>query len=197
MEQYAVFVEGLDDLNMVDLKPTIETAAVRAINKTADFSRTHSADAMRRAYNFPGNYLDPAKGRLIVSSRAKSSNLEAMITARARATSLARFMISGTVNRMGVVIEMKKGRSNELERAFPVRLRGSKGENSNLGLAIRTKNGERPSAAYKPSKLAEGLWLLYGISINQAFNYTRDMTARDAAIYLEDEFTRLIDLEKL
>ena len=31
--------------------------------------------------------------------------LEAMLTARARATSLARFMISGQVNRMGVVIE--------------------------------------------------------------------------------------------
>lgn len=197
MDEYAVFVDGLDDLTLVDLKPQIETAAVRAINSTANFSRKHSADAMRRGYNFPGNYFDPSKGRLIVSQRAKSSNLEAVITARRRATSLARFMLSGTVNRMGVVIEMKKGQSSELERAFPVRLRGSKGENNNLGLAIRTKRGERPDRAYRPSKLAEGLWLLYGISVNQAFNYTREMTARDASIYLEDEFTRLLDLEKL
>ena len=197
MDEYAVFVDGLDDLNLVDLKPQIEISAVRAINKTADFSRKHSADEMRRQYNFPGNYFDPAKGRLVISQRAKTNNLEAMITARRRATSLARFMIGGTVNRMGVVIEMKKGQSGQLERAFPVRLRGTKGENNNLGLAVRTKRGERPDRAYRPSKLAEGLWLLYGISVNQAFNYTREMTARDAAIYLEDEFSRLLDLEKL
>ena len=193
--EYAVFVEGLEDLDLVELKPKIETAALRAINRTADFSRSHSADAMRRTYNFPGNYLDPGKGRLVVSKRARTSNLEAMLTARARATSLARFMISGTVNRMGVVIEMKKGRSATLERAFPVKLRGARGENSNLGLAVRTARGARPDAAYKPSKLAEGLWLLYGISVNQAFNYTREMTSKDAAVFLEDEFARLLDLE--
>jgi hypothetical protein len=197
MNEYAVFVEGLDDVSFVDLKPQILTAATRAINRTADFSRGHSADMMRRAYNFPGNYLDPAKGRLVVSQRAKTSNLEAMLTARARATSLARFMISGQVNRMGVVIEMKKGRSATLERAFPVKLRGSKGENSNLGLAVRTKGGVRPDNAYKPSKLAEGLWLLYGISVNQAFNYTREMTSKDAAVYLEGEFLRFLDLEAI
>lgn len=197
MNEYAVFVEGLDDVSFVDLKPQIFAAATRAINRTADFSRGHSADMMRRQYNFPGNYLDPAKGRLVVSKRAKTSNLEAMLTARARATSLARFMISGQVNRMGVVIEMKKGRSATLERAFPVKLRGSKGENSNLGLAVRTKGDVRPDNAYKPSKLAEGLWLLYGISVNQAFNYTREMTSKDAAVYLEDEFLRFLDLEAI
>lgn len=198
MDEYAVFVEGLSDLNLADLKPRIEVAAYRAINKTADFSRSHSADLIRRQINFPGNYLDPSNGRLIVSRRAKTSNLEAMITARRRATSLARFLVSGQVNRMGVVIQMKKGKNTQIDRAFPVRLRsGNDGAMSNMGLAVRTKNGERPKGAYKPARLAENLWLLYGISVNQAFNYSREKTADAAEVYLEDEFTRLLDLEKL
>lgn len=192
--EYAVFVEGLDDLSLVDLSPTIERFALQAINKTADFSRASSASDMRRLYNFPGNYLDPATGNLIVSKRAKASNLEAVVTGRARATSLARFMVSNNgVNRAGVTIEMKRGQSSRLDRAFPVRLNGGQ----SMGLAIRTKDGAKPENAYKPSRLGRGVWLLYGISVNQAFNYSRELTAKEAEIYLESEFSRLLDMEKL
>lgn len=194
MSEYAVFVEGLDDLNLNDLSPKIERFAYQAINKTADFSRSRSAADMRRLYNFPGNYLDPATGNLVVSKRAKTSSLEAIVTGRARATSLARFIVSNNgVNRAGVTIEMKRGQSTKLERAFPVRLNGGQ----SMGLAVRTKDGAKPANAYKPSRLGKGVWLLYGISVNQAFNYSREMTAKEAKIYLESEFSRLLDMEQL
>ena len=188
MDQYAVFVEGLDDLNLVDIAPQIEKAAYQSINKTAVYARAHTSDLMRKQYNFPGNYLNPASGLLIVSKRASLSNLEATITARRRSSSLARFMVRGEVNRMGVAIEMKKGKVTELEHAFPVKLNGGQ----SMGLAIRTKSGERPNHAYKPSRLGNNLWLLYGISVNQAFNYSRSMTAKASEIYLADAFDRMM-----
>lgn len=194
MKEYAVFVEGLDDLNLNDLAPKVERFAYQAINKTADFARARNASDMRRLYNFPGNYLDPSQGRLVISKRAKTNNLESIITGRARATSLARFLVEDNgVNRRGVVIEMLKGQRTGLESAFPVRLNGGQ----SMGLAVRTKDGAKPAGAYKPSRLGKGVWLLYGISVNQAFNYTRDMSKADAELYLEAEFNRLMDMENL
>lgn len=193
VNEYAVFVEGLDDLSIANIAPSVEVAAYRAINKTADYARSFSADDIRRKINFPGNYLDPSKGRLIVSRRAQKSNLEAVITARRRSTSLARFMVAGQANKMGVVIEMKKGQSRKLEGAFPVRLNGG----ADMGLAVRTTDGQKPANAYKPSRLGKNLWLLYGVSVSQAFAYSRELTAESADIYLSDEFNRLLDMEKL
>lgn len=193
MAEYAVFVEGLDELSISDIAPAVERAAYRAINKTADYARSFSADDIRRKINFPGNYLNPSQGRLIVSKRAQTSNLEAVITARRRATSLARFMIAGQANKMGVIVEMKKGQSSKLDKAFPVRLNGG----ASMGLAVRTTDGQKPANAYKPSRLGKNLWLLYGISVSQAFAYSRELAADSADIYLSDEFNRLLDMEKL
>ena len=95
MDEYAVFVEGLDELDLTALAPKIERRALMAINKTADFARVRTKDDLKRRYNFPGNYLEPSTGRLVVSKRAKTNDLEAMITARARGTSLARFIRAG------------------------------------------------------------------------------------------------------
>lgn len=190
MSEYAVFVEGLNDLSLSDIAPKIEKAAMWAINATAKRARTTSAKDIQNTFNFPGNYLQPSTGRLVVSSRARTSNLEAVITARRRATSLARFMVEGEANRKGVVIEMKRGRRTEFKEAFPINLR-----NNNMGLAVRTKDGLAPAGAYKPKSLGRGLWLLYGVSVDQAFNYAREMAADEAEIFLDSEFNRLLDLE--
>ncbi len=188
MKEYAVFVEGLDDLNLAELTPQIERYAYQAINKTADYARARNSQDIKRLYNFPGNYLDPSQGRLVVSKRAKTSNLEAVVSGRPRPTSLARFIVSSNgVNRKGVAIEMKRGQRTELEKAFPVKLNGG----ASLGLAVRTTDGAKPGKAYKPSRLGKGIWLLYGISVDQAFNYSREMSQDEAALYLEAEFDRL------
>lgn len=194
---YAIMIEGMSDLNLADADEKITKAAMMAVNNTARFARSDSAEAMRKTYNFPGNYLDPVSGRLIVSQQARLSNLEAVITGRKRPTSLARFMVQNNgANHEGVVVEMKRGQMTALKRAFPIKLRRGGESSGNLGLAVRVKGHSAPRNAYKPKLLStnasSSLWLLYGISVDQAFRYAKELTADRAAIYLESEASRLM-----
>lgn len=196
MRGFAIFADGLHDIaNLDDLKPEIERAAYRAINATADWTRTLSGELIRAQINFPASYLMPSAGRLAVTGRAGPGQLLASITARRRATSLARFVTGGTPDKKGVTIQMKKGRTQELPNAFLMRLRSgtSIDTSGNLGLAIRTRRGERPNNAYKPVRVSETLWLLYGASISQVFQSVREDVRPDAEEYLAAEFRRLLD----
>ncbi|MEN3144653.1 hypothetical protein ABDF71_21925 [Ochrobactrum sp. WV_118_8] len=198
MLEYALFVEGLSELTDLDkqVDPRIVQAAYRAINSTADRARTDSADEIRRQLNFPAAYLKPSQGRLIVSQRANSSSLEAIITGRRRATSLARFVTSGTPGKRGVNVAVKPGRNVAMPSAFLMKLRSGNDieTKNNLGLAIRTSKGARPDGAYKPTRIADGLWLLYGPSVDQAFKSVRKDVTPDAERHLASEFSRLLDL---
>lgn len=198
MIDYALFVEGLDEIVNLDkqLDPQIVKAAYRAINATADRARTDSAEEIRRQVNFPASYLKPSQGRLLVSQRASGSSLEAIITGRRRATSLARFVTSGTPGKKGVSVAVKPGRNVELPNAFLMRLRSGSNVDTknNLGLAIRTAKGERPNSAYKPVRVADGLWLLYGPSVDQVFKTVREDVRPDAESFLASEFYRLLDV---
>lgn len=198
MIDYALFVEGLDEIVNLDkqLDPQIVKAAYRAINATADRARTDSAEEIRRQVNFPASYLKPSQGRLLVSQRASGSSLEAIITGRRRATSLARFVTNGTPGKKGVSVAVKPGRNVELPNAFLMRLRSGSGVDTknNLGLAIRTAKGERPNSAYKPVRVADGLWLLYGPSVDQVFKTVREDIRPDAESFLASEFYRLLDV---
>ena len=193
-EAYFVFVEGLDDINLATVSDGVQKAAIMAINNTAKFARADAAKMIRDRYNFPGNYLDPSQDRLVVSKYAQRNNLEAIIKSRRRATSLARFIISDSgQNRQGVVVEVLKGTSKRMDHAFRVGLK-----NSNAGLAIRTKNGEKPSAAFRPKPFKDKhgrikFWLLYGMSVNQAFIHASQMEEERASVYLQSEFSRLMD----
>ena len=196
---YAVFVEGLEGvLDLDNLKPEIEKAARLAINSTATRVRTAAADAMMREINFPARYLNPSEGRLKVTSYATSNSLQAVVTGRRRATSLARFVTSGTPGKTGLSVSMKKGRSKRMGRAFLMKLKSGAGSietKNNLGLAVRTAKGKRPDAAYKPVKVADNLWLLYGVSVDQAFRLARDKVRPEAESFLEDEFKRLLEVK--
>lgn len=197
MMNYAVFVDGLNGLNLEDLKPQIAMAATRAINETADRTRTSSARRILSKLNFPKSYLDPSTKRLVVSKRARQGDLEAIITGRHRATSLARFVTGGIPGKKGARVSIKPGKSVNLPGAFLMKLKSGSGieTNQNLGLAIRTKKGQRPNRAYKPVQISETLWLLYGPSVSQAFKFAADMESDKAADYLEAEFTRLMGVD--
>lgn len=199
MMEYALFVEGLDDLvNLSEkLDPQIVRAAYRAINSTADRARTASAEEIRRQVNFPANYLKPRAGRLSVTKRASSNSLEAVITGRRRPTSLARFITRGTPGKKGATVAVKPGRAIEMPNAFIMKLRSGNNVDTknNLGLAVRTKKGERPKGAYKPVRIADGLWLLYGPSIDQVFKTVRGDVTPEAERRLGQEFARLLDLK--
>ena len=201
--EFAIVIEGFSAGGYIgNLSPDkVAQAALRAINKIADRSRTRADKAVRTQIAFPARYLGPAAKRLWVETKASKTSLEAVVRGRGRPTSLARFsrakhMSGGQRHKDGKVdVMVKQGVRKHIQRAFIMRLR-----NGNTGLAVRT-NGGPPPGAYRPKAITDRLWLLYGPSVDQAL-----IGAREGGIYdemspdmldaLEAEFFRLIELEE-
>jgi len=203
MSQFAVVAEGVETIRDVqEIAPRLKMAAVRAINTVARDKRAEAARRITDQVNLPKNYVSPSGGRLVVTQKAQRASLEARITARGRPTSLARF-IRGTPPRgAGVTVEVKPGQSSYMRRAFLIRLpQGSTLTDTrfNLGLAIRLRPGERLQNKVQQVRLANGLYLLYGPSVQQVFldnqgKGVADDIAEPTADYLEAEFARLLKL---
>lgn len=206
-EQYAVAIEGLDALKSFDDIPKdIIKAARMTINSAAKRAYASAGRNIRRQVNFPAGYLTGEKGRLQITKFATNENLESVITGRQRPTSLARFVNGsfsvGGARKAGVRVEVKPGSVRRLPGAFLIRLRAgtaSLDTKSNLGLAVRTRNGH-PPPGYKPLPLGKNLWLLYGPSVDQVFYSVRtkrgvaqDITP-EIESFMEKEFLRLMDL---
>lgn len=202
-ENWAVFVEGLESLSRYDsMDERIRLAAARAINKTSRDGRVIIARDVRDQVNLPASYVSPGNKRLYVSEQATRGNLEGKITARGRATSLARF-VHGTPRRgAGVRVEVAPGRSRYMKRAFLIRLpQGNSDVDTkyNLGLAIRLRPGETLKNKTEARRIEKGLYLLYGPSVDQIFR-ARDGSgvatdrAPELATKLENEFLRLLEV---
>lgn len=147
---------------------------------------------------FPSGYLNA--DRLKVTKRATRNNLEAVITGRKRATSLARFVTSGSVvnsrTQSGVTVRVKRGKTTYMKNAFLVKL--NKGaslteDNYNIGLAVRLSAGEalankntQHRSWLVPGKVA----LLYGPSVDQVFSDVADKVGPQIADQVETEFYR-------
>lgn len=140
-------------------------AASLAMNQVSERDGlAHMRRDMETQVNFPKGYLD-TDDRLAVRRPSTPNNLEVVISARDRPTSLARFVAGQTpesTRRGGVTVSVKKGGSKRLKKAFLVRLR-----NGNIGLATRDKS--LVDRAYKPVMLDRGVYLLYGPSVDQVF----------------------------
>lgn len=202
-ERFAVLVEGIKDLQELQgLKKNVRLAAVQAINKTATSGRADLARNIRDQVNFPASYVSPSSKRLYVSKMATQSNLEAKITARTRATSLARFVTSSNQGTKGVVVEVHPGKARLMKRAFLIKLPAGTGDidtKFNMGLAIRLKAGERLTNKRQARMMSKGLYLLYGPSVDQVFRAADGSGAAEDAVpkleaRLEREFFRLLDL---
>lgn len=202
-DNWAVFVEGLDDLKQFDgTKQAIRMAAARAINKVTRDGRVEIARDIRDQVNLPASYVAPGQKRLYVSQQATAGNLEGKITARGRATSLARF-VQGTPRRgQGVRVEVAPGRSRYMKRAFLIRLPAGNSNvdtKYNMGLAIRLRPGETLQNKLTARRMEKGLYLLYGPSVDQVFR-ARDGSgvanekAPQLASELEREFLRLLEI---
>ena len=205
MSQFAFFTDGLE----VDLLEGFSTeqrrlAAVRAINKIARDARAQAAKMIRNEVNLPARYVSPSEGRLAVTKQANGSNLEARITARGRATSLAQFVTgSAKPNVQGVHIKVAPGKARFLRRAFLIRLpQGNSPVTDtkfNLGLAVRLKPGDTLRNKITARRVEKGLYLLYGPSVSQVFRandgdgIANEMTPGLEA-KLRDEFLRLLRL---
>lgn len=184
-----------------------ERAMVRALNKTGPHTRTQMDRRIRDQVAFPASYLRPSTKRLFVAKKARRGVLETVIEGRGRPTSLARFVKGGAAamkNRKKrpeqINVEVKPGSVSGIKRAWIVSLPGAPDSN-NLGLAVRTKPGQRPSGAYAPKKLDNNVWLLYGPSVDQILYSVRNNGGVIEEIYgptldhLSQEYSRQMDLE--
>ena len=202
-DQFVVVVDGLLDLKDFEgADERVKLNMVRSVNKVIAQTRTESRRRILGQINFPTSYLDPSGGRFYVSRLATRAKPEAAITAKRRPTSLARFIVgTPTPNKAGVTVSVGKGKTETLRRAFVIKLRAGSAPidtKSNLGLAVRLKRGETLRNKNSMIKMANGLYLLYGPSVQQVFlDNSGEGVAQDVAPYaldkLEDEFDRLMD----
>lgn len=193
-------LEGVDRVeDYFDRFPTIANKAARlAINTIATRQGLKlSKDAMQEEVAFPRGYLND---RLIATKKASSTDLEAIITGRKRATSLARFATGGQApgvrRNRGVRIRVSKGRSSYMKSAFLVRLRRGASlteDNYNVGLALRLKPGEsirNKKRAHLSWLVKDQVALLYGPSVDQVFRTVAAEVAPKISRELGNEFLR-------
>lgn len=148
-------------------------------------------DAIQLQVAFPSGYL--AGDRLQVTKKAFKGSLEGVITARKRATSLARFSTGS--NGRGVRVRVNPGSSRFMAGAFLMRLRSGASlteDNFNEGLAIRLKPGDIVRGKkYQSSVQADHtLQLLYGPSVDQVFRDVAHDESPKVEAQVETEFYR-------
>lgn len=181
----------LDAIEFVQGIPGVaDKAAQLSINQTAQRGGMKLArDAILDEINFPKDYL--TGDRLRVTKLARPGDLEAIIGARKRATSLARFASSstslGSRAKIGVSVQVKRGKTTRLKNAWLVQLK-----NGNVGLAVRLKNGDTvENKSGKTYWLVPGsVALLYGPSVNQVFEDVSEKIADPVGRLLVTEFYR-------
>ena len=194
VDTYIYVVEGLNLGHLDDIPSHVKKAAYRAVNRTSERARTKSGRAIRQIVNLPARYLSGEDGRLQMSAPAGASRLERTITGRRRPTSLARFKI-GDPTAKGLRVSVTPGTAKYIKRGFLIPLKGAGGGLSNLGLAMRTPDGKAPRGALKPKMIGEGLYLLYGLSVDVLFRRVLGTLTPEVSDDLVAEFTRLLDLD--
>ncbi|EAO3258686.1 hypothetical protein LOP01_001674 [Salmonella enterica subsp. enterica serovar Newport] len=197
-----VLAIGSDELKeYLEQVPEIANNSIRmAINSVAaGKGMTLIKKSMTDEIAFPSGYLNA--DRLKLTKRATTSNLEAVIVGRKRATSLARFvtggaMVTNSKRPGGVQVRVKKGKTTYLKNAFLVRL--NKGaslteDQYNVGLAVRLSAGESLSnkrSQHKSWLVPGRVALLYGPSVDQVFAEVSGTVAPKIGDMVAAEFHR-------
>jgi hypothetical protein len=181
----------LDAAEFVRHLPEVaDKAAVMAINQIATRGGLQLArSGILNEIAFPKD--DLSGDRLRVSQKATISNQEAVIAARERPTSLARFATAGTAlgsrARIGVQVQIKRGQTVKLKNSWLVRL-----NNGNIGLAVRVKPGDEISNKHGATRwlVPDRVALLYGPSVDQVFRSVSERIAAPVGKLVHDEFLR-------
>ena len=189
-----------DDLEgLAEYFRTAADAAVPAMRMAINDVATRGGMAIIRKemtdqIAFPTGYL--SGDRIGVTKRATNANLEAVITGRKRATSLARFTSARSVNQKGgVSVRVSKGRTTYLKQAWLVRLKKGASldeDNYNIGLAIRLRPGEKvnKNTVHQSWLVAGQVALLYGPSVDQVFQEVAGDVVDPISEMVQDEFFR-------
>lgn len=198
-------VDGLENIqDFAANAADIEFNAVMAINDAARKGRTEASARIRSQVAFSATYLNPAQKRLYVAEQAKRGHLQAIIRARGRPTSLARFVMGSPKKGEGVTVQVAPGRARFMKRAFLIKLRSGQNDietQFNMGLAMRLKPGEELKKKRNVVRMKSGLYILYGPSVSQVFlDNSGDGVAKDISPDvlddMENEFLRLMKREK-
>lgn len=170
-------IAGLDAIEKLfkGADSLVTSAAADAINDSIEFARRLEVKSTRNEFNPSAFTLGYLNERIAVRHKASPGNLEGVVTARDRPTSLARFSNSQRAfgrQRRSPRVRVKRSSANQPVRgAFFVRLRkGSAAitaENSNVGLAVRLAPGEVISNKRNMVPFGGGVYLLYGPSVGQ------------------------------
>lgn len=196
-------VRGLDGLASYfkDFPDLSQKAARLAINASARYASRVASKRIREQVAFKRSYLGEAgsANAKIQIKYASGNDISAVVLARDRPTSLARFAVgTPTFGRRkkgtrppGVRVKTGGG-VQRLKNGFYVRL--NRGpiftvDHFNLGLAVRLKEGE-PKPSPKASPLGGGTYLLYGPSVAQVFDTVREDIAPEVGDYVRMEFLR-------
>lgn len=193
--------EGLKEMELYfkQLPDAAARSASLAINQVLQRQGMKAIQAaVLHQVAFPKGYL--SGDRLGVSQFAKPGNLEGIVRARKRATSMARFAQPGTPigsrANTGVTVRVRNGRSTYLRNAWLVRLKKGASlteDNYNIGLAVAVKPGDRiagKSSAHKSWLVPGRVALLYGPSVDQVFNTVAEDTGPEILNLVADEFLR-------
>lgn len=196
---FSIDIEDLNEITDYFTRfPESTTQAMRmAINDVSTRSGMKLIrTTMNDEINFGYSYL--SGNRLAVTSRATNTKLESVITARKRATSLARFA-SGTpasTRKTGVSVRVRKGKSTFIKTGWLVRLNkgASKDEdNYNVGLAVRVGAGQKiinKSTTHQSWLVKGSVALLYAPSVDQVFRGVIGEVDDQIATMVSQEFFR-------
>lgn len=197
---YYIEAEGLKALDELvrRLGAAVEPSASDALNDTAAFARRLGSQEIRRRINFKARYIDG--GRLAVTRKSKPGDLEATVTGRDRPTSLARFSQGapsfGRQKTSPRVRVKAAGAASRVRNGFFMRLRRGNSivsaENSNIGLAIRLKEGERIKGKNQMAPIGGSVYLLYGPSVGQVYRTVAEKTVDEVSAQLVNRFSHYL-----
>jgi hypothetical protein len=189
---------GLDEMiaRVGRMGANTDVAARIAVNDSARFAVREGSKQILDEINYPRSYLRGKNGRLGVSKFASNGDLEAVVKGRDRPTSLARFA-QGAIRfgrRNAIRVKVAAGgAARTLQHSFFMKLRRGDsfdGENANIGLAVRVPKGQSLRNSRGAQDLGNGLFLLYGPSVDQAFQGVAADIIDDVSDNLETEFVR-------
>lgn len=199
---------GIENIEFIfDRFPEAASKAMSiAINTTVnDFVMPQARRDIVAEVAFPEGYLDQTD-RFFVRQYSTPQQLMAVVEARSRPTSLARFVDApaipaagarGPKGRVTVNVTVKPGVTTPT-KGFFVGL-----NNDNIGFAVRLRPGEMPlnfgQREFNPIEIFRNedpskgrVFLLYGPSVDQVFRQVADDLVPQTIVKLEAEFTRVL-----
>jgi hypothetical protein len=202
---WAVFMEGLNDDLLKTVDPDrLDRIRIMAVNKVARDGRALLARDVVEQVALPKEAVSASGKRLYVAQQATGNRPEAIIRASGRPTSLARYARSPQTSERGAgaTVEVSPGKARYLRKAFFIKLpQGTVLTDTqyNLGLAVRLRPGETLRNKISAVRMANGLYLLYGPSVDQVFKANDgDGLVKDRAPMLTDrlqaEVLRLLEV---